>query len=85
MSGVARGYQAGFVGEDYELSAVAGLELGHGLVVVGLRGQRGDHHAIGDLARAPSLDRQALGDLGDGLAFAVGQFLQPRFGAGAER
>src|SRR5919107_791801 len=80
MSGVAWGDQAGFVGEDDELGAVAGVELGHGPVDVGLGGHRADHHAVGDLGVG-----QALGDQGDGLAFAVGQLLQPGDGAGGER
>jgi hypothetical protein len=65
------GHQAGFVGEDDELGAVAGVEFGHGSVDVGFRGQWGDHHAGGDLVVG-----QALGDEGDGLAFAVGQVFQ---------
>jgi hypothetical protein len=28
MSGLARGYQAAFAGEDHELGAVAGVQLG---------------------------------------------------------
>src|ERR687892_1243828 len=80
MSGVAWGYQAGFVGEDHELGAVAGVELSHGPVDVGFRGHRADHHAVGDLVVG-----QALRDQGDGLAFAVGQLFQPRVGAGGER
>ncbi len=39
MSGVAWGHQAGFVGEDHELGAVTGMELGHGPVDMGFRGQ----------------------------------------------
>jgi hypothetical protein len=36
MSGVGGGYQAGFVGEDDELGAVAGVEFHHGAADVGL-------------------------------------------------
>lgn len=46
---VARGYQAGFVGQNHELGPVAGVEFGHGPVDVGFRGHRADHHVVGDL------------------------------------
>jgi hypothetical protein len=49
LSVVARGDQAGFVGEDHELGPVAGVEFGHGPVDVGFRRHRADHHVGGDL------------------------------------
>ena len=37
------------VGEDHQLSAVAGVQLGHRPADVGLRGERADHELAGDL------------------------------------
>ncbi len=68
-----RGDQAGFVGEDDELGAVAGTQLGHGPADVGLHGSRADHHVGGDLVVG-----ETAGYKRDHLAFTVSQGLELR-------
>jgi NTE family protein len=63
--------QARLVGDHHELRAVAGVQLGHGAVDVGLRGERADHHGLRDLVVG-----QSAGDQRHGLALAAGEVLQ---------
>src|SRR5689334_3867664 len=69
---LARGDQAGLVGEDDELGPVAGTELDHRPADVGLGSGGAEHHGLGDLVVG-----QAMGDQGDHLPLPVGEALHP--------
>src|SRR5262252_11035247 len=63
--------EAGFVGRDDELRAVAGAELGQQAANVGLGGSHGDVQGLGDLVVG-----QAAADQGEYFAFPVGDPVQ---------
>jgi hypothetical protein len=77
-SAVAGGYQAGLVGEDDGLGAVAQGELGEYPADVGLHGLLGDDEGVGDLGVG-----QAPGDEFEDLGLARGEAVQAQRRAAA--
>ncbi|GIF16278.1 hypothetical protein Ate01nite_63100 [Actinoplanes teichomyceticus] len=59
--------EAGLVGDDHELGAVAGIPFGHGVVDVRLDGERAEGEAVGDFG-VPQLFAVS----GDGYGFGAG-------------
>jgi len=70
---IARSDEPTLVGEGHERGAVAAAELAQDVADVGLRGERADHQAAGDLGVA-----EAAGDQLSDLALAVSQLGQCR-------
>ena len=71
--GIADAYQAGLVGDDDQLRAVAGSELGHGPIDVGLGRQRADVQLGGHIVVGAALRGQR-----DHFPLLAGQATKPR-------